>query len=120
MLRITEFKTRHNEAGVEFQVLIATGGLELVKSRTTSKYYATVRKASIPTTFNEEVCKMMIGQDIPGSIVKQPCEPYSFTVEETGEEIKLDYRWGYVKETEDIQEAITEPETVVGVSNDEF
>lgn len=119
MVRITDFAERKSSDGGTFFALIATGGLEMVKSRQTGKYYATVRKASIPTTFNEEVCKMMIGQDLEGSIIKAPCDPYEFTSEETGEIIKLDYRWAYVKETSEIQEAITES-PVVGLNSDGF
>ena len=37
----------------------------------------------------------LIGQTLEGEIVKIPCEPYSFTSKGTGEEVTLDFRYGY-------------------------
>jgi hypothetical protein len=40
----------------------------------------------------------MIGKQMAGSIERVPCEPYDFTIEATGEVMKLGYRWSYVPE----------------------
>ena len=35
---------------------------------------------------------------MPGSIIKEDCEPFEYVVKETGEEITLSHRWVYVTE----------------------
>ena len=64
-------------------------------------FYATAKKAIIPSTFDEVTCKGLIGTQIPGSIEKQECEPYEYVVQETGEEIILSHRWVYVPKVSD-------------------
>ena len=61
------------------------GGLELVKSSQTGQVYAMAKTASITSTFTEVVCKSLIGQQLPGSARKIECEPFNYTVKETGE-----------------------------------
>jgi hypothetical protein len=55
----------------------------------------------------------MIGEKIPGSVQKQSCEPYDFTIKDTGEILHLDYRWAYVPEGATIEEAVFEGEPEV-------
>ncbi len=38
-------------------------------------------------------CQGLIGQELPGSIVKQECEAYQYTIKDTGEVITLQHRW---------------------------
>jgi hypothetical protein len=81
----------------------------------TGNYYATAKKASLASTFTEETCKELVGQKIPGSIQRVPCEPYEFTVAATGEVLFLDHRWVYQKEgetIEEIEEELAETQTV--------
>ena len=108
MVTIADYSKRQNSEGKEFNALILQGGLELVKSQKSERYYATAKKASIPSTFNEETCKTLIGQQLPGAIMKVACEPYEFTVPETGEIIVLGYRWEYLKEEATIEETVFE------------
>jgi hypothetical protein len=108
MVTISDYSKRVNSDGVEFFALILQGGLELVKSQLTGRYYATAKKASQPSTFSEEMCKTLIGQQLPGSIMKVECEPYEFTVPETGEIINLHHRWEYLKEGATIEETVFE------------
>ena len=100
MVRIINYKKRETEEGKVFFVLELQGGLEMVKSRETNKYYATAKRATIPSTFDEETCKSLIGQEMPGNINKVETEPYEFTIKETGEVIELTHRWEYTGETE--------------------
>ena len=108
MVRIIDYAERTNSAQEKFYSLILQGGLEMVKSQETGRYYATAKKASITSTFDEATCKSLIGSDIPGSIQKQKCEPFEFVNSDTGEVMKLDHRWVYVKEGETIEEAVFE------------
>ena len=97
MVTIIDYTTRMNAEGDPFLALIVQDGITLVQSKETGLYYATAKKASIPTTSNEATCEGLIGQELDGTIEKMDCEPYEFTNEETGEVIHLDYRWVFVK-----------------------
>ena len=114
MVTVVEVAKRQRKDGTEFMALILQGGLALVQSRNTGNYYATVKRCSIPSTFDEETAKAMIGERVPGSVQKTPCEPYEFTAKDTGEVLTLDYRWAYVPEGATIDEAVFEgaPEVV--------
>jgi len=80
--------------------------VELVKSKETGNFYATAKKASISSTFDEMTCKSLIGQQIPGSIQRVDTDPFEFTVKETGEIITLSHRWTYLKEGETVEEKV--------------
>jgi len=75
MVRIIDYKTRMNADGEPFLALIVQGGISLVKSKESGLYYATAKKASIPSTFDEETCKSLIGQELEGSVERVECEP---------------------------------------------
>ena len=106
MVTITDFMKRQNREGVEFNALILQGGIELVKSKETGSWYATSKKASITSTFDDATCQNLIGQQIPGSVQKVECEPYDFTNKETGEVLTLTHRWIFQKEGETIEEKV--------------
>ena len=114
MVKIVDYRVRTNSDGEEFCALILQGGLELVKSKETGNYYATAKSASITSTFTEEQCQGLIGQELPGSIVKQECEPYQYTIKDTGEVITLQHRWEYRKEGDTVEEVVHQgkPEAV--------
>ena len=57
----------------------------MVQSKETGKFYATVKTCSISSTFDETTAALMVGKQMPGSIVKEECEPYEYTIPETGE-----------------------------------
>ncbi|WP_179374408.1 hypothetical protein [Winogradskyella wichelsiae] len=98
MVRIVNYKERQKEDGTSFFVLELQGGIEMVLSKVTGNFYATAKKAYIPSTFDEQVCTGLIGTEMPGSIIKEDCEPFEYVVKETGEEITLSHRWVYVTE----------------------
>ena len=106
MVRIIDYKVRENRDGDVFLALIVQGGIQLVKSKETGMYYATSKKASLPSTFDEETCKSLIGQELDGTVEKVDCEPYEITNEETGEVLQLNYRWVYVKEGDTVEQAV--------------
>lgn len=108
MVTITDYALRKNAEGEEFFALILQGGIEMVKSKATNKFYATSKRCSIPSTFDEQTCKAIIGQQLPGVIRKVECESYQITVPETGEILQLNYRWEYASDTEKAEEAVFE------------
>ena len=108
MVRIINYVKRQNTAGEDFFLLVLQGGLQLVKSKETGRFYATMKQATLSTTFDENTCKSLIGEEIPGSIVKVETEPYEYAVPETGEVITLSHRWEYQKEGDTLKEIVFE------------
>ncbi len=95
MVTVTNCLERQRKDGTSFAVLEISGGVELVQSQATQRYYATLRKCTIPFTGTLETAKLMIGQKIEGEIVRVICEPYEFTNPRTGEIVHLQHSWAY-------------------------
>jgi hypothetical protein len=95
MVRIVNYQKRRGEEGKEFFTLELQGGIEMVKSQETGKFYVTARKASISSTFDEMTCQALIGTELPGTVAKVNCEPYEYVVKDTGEVIMLSHRYEY-------------------------
>jgi len=110
MVRIVNYAERHNAMGETFYALILEGGVEMVKSNTTGRFYATAKQSSVTSTFDEETCRRLIGTEMPGSIKKVPCESHAYTVPETGEVVTISSRWEYVKEGETLEENVFQGE----------
>jgi hypothetical protein len=108
MVTIVGYSQRKNSEGKDFYSLILQGGIEMVKSKETDRYYATAKRCSITSTFDEATAKAMIGEKIPGTVQKQNCEPYNYVVKETGEIMELTHRWVYLPEGATLEEAIFE------------
>ena len=100
MVRIINYQKRTTEQGKDFFVLELQGGIEMVKSVETGKFYVTARKASIPSTFDEVTCQALIGTELPGKVEKTSCDPYEYTIKDTGEVITLHHTFEYVDEQE--------------------
>jgi hypothetical protein len=96
MVRIIEVKTIKTETGKEFNMLVVQGGIEPLLSNKTGRIYLTMRKANVSTTFDIASCKDLVGTELPGKVEKVACEPYEYTVKETGEIITLKHNWQYV------------------------
>ena len=112
MVQIVDYAKRQNAEGEEFFALILQGSLEMVKSKESGNYYATAKRASVTSTFTEEVCKKLLGTEIPGSIKRVPSEPYEYAIPDTGEVITLEHRWVYLQEGETVDEVVREEEVV--------
>lgn len=95
MVKIINYKKHITEDGRGFLVLVVQGGIEMVQSQKTGGFYATIRQANVPSTFDEETCKALIGTELSGSVQKVETEPYEYTIKETGEVIELEHRWEY-------------------------
>jgi hypothetical protein len=112
MVKIVDFVKRTGRDGKEFNALILQSGIELVKSRETQRWYATAKKASITSTFDDAMCQSLIGQEIPGSVQRIETEPYEFTLRDTGEVLTLTHRWQYVNEGEVLAAQVVATEKV--------
>ena len=95
MVKITSFDVRQKHDGTTFITLCLTGQVELIQSQSTSQFYATVRKVSIPCTFDADTAQMMIGKEIEGSIERVATPEYTFVNKRTGEVMQLAHSWAY-------------------------
>ena len=66
-----------------------------MQSSTTGSFYATVRKCRIPSTFDANIAKMMVGQQIEGDIVRVQSDPYDYVSPTTGEVMTLQHTYAY-------------------------
>ena len=94
MVTITDYRKVEPKDGKPFNALVLQGDLELVKSKS-GNTYATARKAQITSTFDEVMCKKLIGKTLPGKIVKVETAEYDYTIPGTDETIQLDYQYRY-------------------------
>ena len=95
MVTIFNYAVRNNSDGSTFVSLILQGDLEMVQSTQTGRFYATARTCSISSTFDENTAALMVGKQLPGSIIKEMCDSYEYTIPETGEQIILSHRYVY-------------------------
>ena len=70
----------------------------MVQSMETGRFYATARKCSITSTFDEPTAKTLIGSKMPGIIKRVESVPYEYAIPETGELIKLAHTYEYAPE----------------------
>ena len=98
MVRIIDYRQHQNAAGKTFFSLILQGVISMVQSQETGMYYATSHNASVTSTFDEKTCQSLIGQEMPGKVVKVKCEPYEYVIPSTGEMVVLNSRWVYLPE----------------------
>jgi hypothetical protein len=104
MVTVTNFFERQRKDGSSFIALELTGGVELIQSSTTNRWYATVRKCSITSTLTKQMAESIIGSKLEGNVVKVICEPYEYVNQRTGEIMSLQHSYAYQAEGE--QEAI--------------
>ncbi len=108
MVTITDYKELQKEDGTTFCLLQIQGGVELVKSQETGKFYLTAKKAYLPSTFDKNACESLKGTQIEGQIIKEECDPYDYTNKDTGEVITLTHKWTYIQEEEHSKYPYTE------------
>ena len=113
MVTVTSCLERQRKDGSTFITLELTGGVELVQSQTNGRYYATVRKCSVPSTFDSKVAEAMVGQKIDGDIVKVIVEPYEFTNPRTGEVMTLQHSFSYMPKDSHERIGLTPVESVM-------
>jgi hypothetical protein len=113
MVTIVGYKTFEKENDENFYCLVVQGGIEAVKSQQTGKTYFTARTVTVPTTFDEQTCKGLIGEKISGVVKKVETDPYDYTITETSEIIQLTHRYEYVSEEDNIVDShVIQPELV--------
>lgn len=122
MVTVTSYKVRQNKSGENFIALELTGSLEIVQSQNTGNLYATVRRCSMPSTFDEGIAKVMVGSQLEGEIVRVASDPYEYINKRTGEVLTLAYSYAYrpkgsmeligTGKVEDLEESVAESQSV--------
>ena len=95
MVTVTGYTKKDSASGSKFIVLHLEGGLQMVKSET-GTWFASALKTNVIASVDEKTVKTLVGTQLQGSIIKQKCNPYKYTVPSTGEERLLDYKYEYV------------------------
>ena len=97
MVNVIAFQERTSLEGRNyFAIQLQSEEIEFLISEKTGRPYATLKRCWMSSTFDEATCKMMIGKQMAGSIIKEECEPYSYINQETGEEIIINFRNTFV------------------------
>ena len=114
MVIVKDLKPITKSDGETFYCLIVEGSVEPVRSEKTGRIYFTARRATVPTTFDQKTCKKVIGTEFEGEVRKVECDPYLYTIEDTGEEIELSHRWEFQDESLEMLEKhmVKEKETI--------
>lgn len=107
MVTIIDYALRNSKDGKPFVALILQGDIEMVQSQETGRFYATARRCSVSSSFDENSAKQFLGKSMPGKIVRKACDAYDYTIPETGEVVKMAHHWEYVPE-EQVEVARTE------------
>ncbi|MGJ7030036.1 hypothetical protein [Niabella hirudinis] len=92
-VKIVSYKLRETFEGKKFYALQLQGDAEIIESKSGNQYL-TVKKASMPSTLDEESCKALLGTELPGTIERVGCEEYEYTTS-SGEIISLNFRYEY-------------------------
>jgi hypothetical protein len=106
MVTVSAFEQRKNAQGEPFIALTLTGDLEIATSKASGKVYATVRKISIPSTFDEVTAKLMLGKQLKGEIQRVECEKYEYISKQTGEVLTLSHSYVYNPNPSNLAEVI--------------
>lgn len=114
MLTVTGIRKNRDDEGNEFISLIIESQLTMVRSKS-GTFYASRKKTSVYSTLDEESARLLIGTKLEGSIVKEPCASYTYTLED-GREIEMDYRWVYSESPQSSLESPKMPS--VGIEED--
>lgn len=108
MINVTSYSVRTRSDNSTFIVLELTGGLEMAQTRN-GGWKAVVRRCTVPSNLDEQTAKLVIGTQMPGSIVRVQSDPYEFTDGQTGEVMTLSHRWAF--QPESAVSPVTTPET---------
>jgi len=117
LVTVSSYVQRESKDGKKFYALILRSGMELVLSEESGRYYATAKEASITNTFDEKTCQGLVGTKLPGKISKVACDPFEYTVQESGEVILINHRWVYSPSEASLEESVYDKEPI-GVASE--
>lgn len=95
MVTVKSYFLNQSADGKTYVCLELIGEIEILLSEKAGKFYADVKKCKIPTRIDEATAKLIVGREIPGSIVKKECAAWEYTIPATGEVITIHHRYEY-------------------------
>lgn len=99
---INGFQVKKNKRGEEFVVLNLMSEPIMEKSPSTGNYFISTCKANVVASFDASVAGKIVGKELPGTIIKKDCDPYTYTVKGTGKQITMTYSYQYVESGSDV------------------
>ncbi|GHV17340.1 hypothetical protein FACS1894179_08990 [Bacteroidia bacterium] len=103
MVTITNYKEVQTADGRQFVSIELQSEPKLVQSSTTGNFYLTVNKTRVTTALSVDVCKTLVGQQLPGTVEKIQVEPYESINKETGEVKVLHHVFVYTPDEQSVQ-----------------
>ena len=102
MVTVSGYEHKRNQRGEKFIVLNLISDVVMEQSTNTGNWFANTYKANIVASFDEDTAKLMVGKQLPGSIIKRECDPYVFVVKSTGKKMTLSHTFEYVDNGKDV------------------
>ena len=95
MVKVKNYHVRQSNDGEKYISLELEGDVSFVQSQNTGRFYATTKRCFMYAALDEATAKGLIGTQMPGTIERVPCEPYEYTVPDTGEVKTLSYSYEF-------------------------
>ena len=95
MVTVKNYHVRQGNNGDNYISLELEGDVSFVQSQNTGRFYATAKHCFMYAAMDEKTAKALIGTQLPGSIERVDCDPYEYTVPDTGEVKLLSYTSEY-------------------------
>lgn len=95
MVTVKDYHIRKGDDGGEFISLELTGDVCFVQSQRSGRFYAAAKRCFMYAALDESTAKSLVGSKMPGSIERVSCDPYEFTIPDTGEVLSLSYSYQY-------------------------
>ena len=95
MVKVKNYHVRQSNEGDKYISLELEGDVSFVQSQNTGRFYATTKRCFMYAAMDEATAKGIVGTLMPGTIQRVACEPYEYTVQDTGEVKTLSYSWEF-------------------------
>ena len=95
MVKVKDYHVRQSNNGEKYISLELEGDVSFVQSQNTGRFYATTKRCFMYAALDEVTAKNLVGTQMPGTIERVACDPYEYTVPETGELKTLSYSYEF-------------------------
>ncbi len=91
MVTVKNYHVRQGNNGDNYISLELEGDVTFVQSQNTGRFYASAKQCIMYAAMDEKTAQALIGTQLPGSIERVACDPYEYTIPDTGEVKMLSY-----------------------------
>lgn len=95
MVKVKHYHVRQGNDGEKYISLELEGDVSFVQSQNSGRFYATTKRCFMYAAMDEATAKSLVGTQMPGTIERVTCDPYDYTIPETGEVKSLSYTYEY-------------------------